>query len=65
MRCPRLVLFPFGQTAPTATADDLPFASTSKLTELEVDALVEAIQVCVAEGLAYERGLTEMSSSAV
>ncbi|MDQ2649749.1 MAG: Fpg/Nei family DNA glycosylase [Actinomycetota bacterium] len=41
-----------------------PFASTSKLTDDEVDALVEAIQVCVAEGLAYERGLTEMSSSA-
>jgi formamidopyrimidine-DNA glycosylase len=41
-----------------------PFASTSKLSDADVEALVEAIQVCVAEGLAYERGLAEMSSSA-
>jgi formamidopyrimidine-DNA glycosylase len=41
-----------------------PFASTSKLTDDDVAALVEAIQVCIAEGLAFERGLTEMSSSA-
>ncbi len=41
-----------------------PFATTSKLTDEDVVALVEAIQVCVAEGLAFERGLDEMSSSA-
>lgn len=41
-----------------------PFATTSKLDEREVRALAEAIQVCVNEGLAYERGLGEMSSSA-
>jgi formamidopyrimidine-DNA glycosylase len=41
-----------------------PFASTTKLSDEDVAALVEAIQVCVAEGLAFERGLEEMSSSA-
>lgn len=41
-----------------------PFASTTRLTDEDVEALVEAIQVCIAEGLAFERGLTEMSSSA-
>lgn len=41
-----------------------PFASTTKLTDEDVDALVEAIQVCLADGLAFERGLSEMSSSA-
>jgi formamidopyrimidine-DNA glycosylase len=41
-----------------------PFATTTKLTDDDVTALVEAIQVCVAEGLAFERGLEEMSSSA-
>jgi formamidopyrimidine-DNA glycosylase len=41
-----------------------PFASTSKLSDEDVEALIEAIQVCLAEGLAFERGLTEMSSSA-
>jgi formamidopyrimidine-DNA glycosylase len=41
-----------------------PFASTTKLSDEDVVALVEAIQVCVAEGLAFERGLEEMSSSA-
>lgn len=41
-----------------------PFATTSKLDTHEVRALAEAIQVCVNDGLAYERGLDEMSSSA-
>jgi formamidopyrimidine-DNA glycosylase len=41
-----------------------PFATTTKLTDDDVDALVEAIGACIAEGLAFERGLTEMSSSA-
>ncbi|MDP1819062.1 MAG: DNA-formamidopyrimidine glycosylase family protein [Acidimicrobiales bacterium] len=41
-----------------------PFASTTKLSDEDVEALVEAIQVCIGEGLAFERGLTEMSSSA-
>ena len=41
-----------------------PFATTSKLSDDDVAALVEAIGACVAEGLAFERGLSEMSSSA-
>jgi formamidopyrimidine-DNA glycosylase len=41
-----------------------PFAATAKLGPDEVERLVEAIQVCSAEGLAFERGLEEMSSSA-
>ncbi|MEO7428966.1 MAG: DNA-formamidopyrimidine glycosylase family protein [Acidimicrobiales bacterium] len=41
-----------------------PFANTAKLDGDDVKRLVEAIQVCINEGLAYERGLTEMSSSA-
>ncbi len=41
-----------------------PFASTAKLSDADLSALAEAIGVCVNEGLAYERGLDEMSSSA-
>ena len=41
-----------------------PFANTARLDGDDVKMLVEAIQVCVNEGLAYERGLDEMSSSA-
>ena len=41
-----------------------PFASTAKLGTDEVARLAEAITACIAEGLAFERGLTEMSSSA-
>jgi formamidopyrimidine-DNA glycosylase len=41
-----------------------PFASTARLDRDDVKVLVEAIQVCVNEGLAYERGLEEMSASA-
>lgn len=41
-----------------------PFANTARLERDDVKALVEAIQVCLNEGLAYERGLDEMSSSA-
>jgi formamidopyrimidine-DNA glycosylase len=41
-----------------------PFATTNKLSDEDVSALVEAIRVCIGEGLAFERGLTEMSSSA-
>jgi formamidopyrimidine-DNA glycosylase len=41
-----------------------PFAGTAKLAPDEVDALFEAIQVCVGEGLAFERGRDHMSSSA-
>ncbi len=41
-----------------------PFASTAKLDADDAASLVEATQVCVAEGLAYERGLDQMSSSA-
>lgn len=41
-----------------------PFASTAKLDRDDVRSLIEAIAVCINEGLAFERGLTEMSSSA-
>lgn len=41
-----------------------PFASTAKLDRDDVKRLSEAILVCVNEGLAFERGLEEMSSSA-
>lgn len=41
-----------------------PFANTGKFDEADAGALVEAIRACVAEGLAFERGLEEMSSSA-
>ncbi len=41
-----------------------PFASTAKLDADDTKALVEAIHVCLNEGLAFERGLDEMSSSA-
>lgn len=41
-----------------------PFASTAKLDRDDVKRLSEAILVCVNEGLAFERGLDEMSSSA-
>ena len=41
-----------------------PFASTSQLDRDDTKVLVEAIQVCVNEGLAHERGLDDMSSSA-
>jgi formamidopyrimidine-DNA glycosylase len=41
-----------------------PFAATAKLDEYDAERLVEAIANCVAEGLACERGLEEMSASA-
>ena len=41
-----------------------PFANTAKLDRDDVAQLAEAIGVCINEGLAFERGLTEMSSSA-
>ena len=41
-----------------------PFASSARLSDDEVIRLHEAIQVCVGEGLAHDRGLEEMSSSA-
>jgi formamidopyrimidine-DNA glycosylase len=41
-----------------------PFANAAKLERDDVKALVEAIHVCLNEGLAFERGLDEMSSSA-
>lgn len=41
-----------------------PFAQTAKLGADEADRLVEAVGVCVNESLAFERGRTEMSSSA-
>ena len=40
-----------------------PFAMTGKLGSDAADALVDAIAVCVEEGLAYERGRPDMSSS--
>jgi len=41
-----------------------PFANTSKLDSDDVTQLNEAIHVCINEGLAFERGLDAMSSSA-
>jgi len=41
-----------------------PFASTGKLTALDAATLVEAIRASVGEGLAFERGRDDMSSSA-
>ena len=41
-----------------------PFANTAKLDSDDVTQLCEAIHVCINEGLAYERGLDEMSMSA-
>jgi formamidopyrimidine-DNA glycosylase len=41
-----------------------PFANTAKLDRDDTKRLVEAIAVCINEGLAFERGLDEMSSSA-
>lgn len=41
-----------------------PFANTARLDRDDTKSLVEAIQVCVNEGLAFERGLDQMSSSA-
>jgi formamidopyrimidine-DNA glycosylase len=40
-----------------------PFASTAKLSADDIGRLVEAIRVCIGEGLAYERGRDDMSSS--
>ncbi len=40
-----------------------PFANASKLTAEEIERLHAAIQEAVAEGLAYERGRDDMSSS--
>ncbi|MEQ1787901.1 MAG: DNA-formamidopyrimidine glycosylase family protein [Acidimicrobiales bacterium] len=41
-----------------------PFANTAKLDADDIGQLAEAIQVCINEGLAFERGLDAMSSSA-
>jgi formamidopyrimidine-DNA glycosylase len=41
-----------------------PFASTSKLTDDEVDRLLAAVHECIADALAVERGREAMSSSA-
>ncbi len=41
-----------------------PFANTAKLDHDDIAQLAEAIGVCLNEGLAFERGFTEMSASA-
>lgn len=41
-----------------------PFASTSKLTDDQVDSLHDVIGACIADALAFERGLDRMSKSA-
>lgn len=41
-----------------------PFTPTAKVDENDAEQLVEAIANCVADGLAFERGLDEMSASA-
>jgi CheY-like chemotaxis protein len=43
LKCPRLVMFPFGQSAPTAGSDELPLATTSK--PLRTSAFIHAINV--------------------
>ncbi len=50
IKCPRLVLFPFGQTAPVAPTDGLPFASASK--PIRNGALLHAITVLFNPGAA-------------
>jgi formamidopyrimidine-DNA glycosylase len=40
-----------------------PFANTAKLDAEDASTLVDAIRVCIGEGLAYERGRDDMSSS--
>src|SRR5690606_5185866 len=40
-----------------------PFAPTSKMGRDEAERLVEAVAACIAEGLAFERGRDDMSSS--
>ncbi|MFL6205048.1 MAG: DNA-formamidopyrimidine glycosylase family protein [Acidimicrobiales bacterium] len=41
-----------------------PFVNTGKLDHDDINQLCEAIHVCINEGLAFERGLDEMSASA-
>ena len=41
-----------------------PFASTAKLDDVETRRLLTAMHECIAEGIAYERNLEEMSKSA-
>jgi formamidopyrimidine-DNA glycosylase len=41
-----------------------PFAATAKLDDYDAERLVEAIANCTSEGLAFERGLDDMSASA-
>ena len=41
-----------------------PFASTNKLTDDQIDALLAAIDSCIEDALAFERGLDRMSKSA-
>ncbi len=41
-----------------------PFANTGKLERVQAEVVAEAIRTCVNESLAYERGRTDMSSSA-
>ena len=41
-----------------------PFAPTNKLTDDQIDALLAAIDSCIADALAFERGLDRMSTSA-
>ena len=40
-----------------------PFANTGKLEAADAERIVEAVRACVNEGLAYERGRDDMSSS--
>jgi formamidopyrimidine-DNA glycosylase len=41
-----------------------PFATTAKLDDESIDRLHEAVDTCITESLAYERGRSDMSSSA-
>jgi CheY-like chemotaxis protein len=57
IRCPRLILYPFGQTAPLPTDDRLPLASTSK--PLRTHALLQSVV-----GLFHARPETSSGSAA-
>jgi PAS domain S-box-containing protein len=59
IRCPRLVLFPFGQTAPVASPDEPMLASTSK--PIRTTAMLHAITGLFQEGA---RQLTRQATTA-
>ncbi|HVS53447.1 MAG TPA: response regulator [Opitutaceae bacterium] len=61
LRCPRLILYPFGQTAPTPPSADVPCASTSK--PIRTTALLHAIYTLFNPGAATPGTLAAKSDS--